>query len=173
MSQKDIGCGGKGFSGLLVSGKAAPILVAFRAGARPAVAPLVSKNVNVSKYGKAGACIVADLDGDTMPDAIQPFARGSLFFKGLAPGKFAPMLIRMPGRWEYHFIWANECLWIAKETFSGPEREGQRACGRLANLVVNGEPVDGIPVLSDEQVRAAEAELAAAEEQARKDRERE
>jgi hypothetical protein len=94
-------------------------------------------------------------------------------FQEVAPGKFAPMLIRMPGRWEYRFIWANECLWIAKETFSGAEREGQRACGRLVNLMVNGQPVDGIPVLSDEQVRAAETELAAAEEQRRKERERE
>lgn len=82
--------GGGGFSGLLVSGKSAPILVTFSAGAKPGVAPLMSKSVNVSKYGKAGACIVADFDGDSMPDVVQPFARGSLFFKGLAPGRFAP-----------------------------------------------------------------------------------
>lgn len=94
-------------------------------------------------------------------------------FEEVAPGKFAPMLIRMPGRWEYRFIWANGCLWIAKETLSGPEHEDQPACGRLINLVVNGQPVDGIPVVTDEQVRAAEAELAAAEERRKRGRERE
>ena len=82
--------GREGFSGLLVSGTSAPILVTFSAEAKPAAAPLLSKGVDVSKYGKAGASIVADFDGDSLPDVIQPFAKGSLFYRGLAPGKFAP-----------------------------------------------------------------------------------
>lgn len=93
--------------------------------------------------------------------------------RSLAPGKFAPMLVRMPGRWEYRFIWANGCLWIAKQTFSGPEREAQPACGWLINLAVNGQPVEGVPVVSDEAIRASEAQLAVAEERRRQDRERE
>jgi len=82
--------GRKGSSALLVSGTSAPVRVTFGAKARPTAAPLISKGVDVGKYGKAGACIVADFDGDSLPDVIQPFARGSLFFKGRAPGTFAP-----------------------------------------------------------------------------------
>jgi hypothetical protein len=39
--------------------------------------------------GKAGACLVADFDGDAIPDIIQPFERGGLFYKGTGPGQFA------------------------------------------------------------------------------------
>ena len=83
-------CGNKRLSGVLVSGASAPRLVVFRANAKPAVIPLTTRGVDVAKYGRAGACIVADFDGDHLPDIIQPFTKGSLFFKGRAPGKFAP-----------------------------------------------------------------------------------
>ncbi len=82
--------GREGFSGLLVSGASAPRLVVFRANAKPVVTALTTRGVDVAKHGRAGDCIVADFDGDHLPDIIQPFAKGSLFFKGRAPGKFAP-----------------------------------------------------------------------------------
>jgi len=82
--------GRHGFSALLVSRPSALTLVLFGAKGTPTLAPLISKGVDVGKYGKAGASIVADFDGDALPDVIQPFAKGSLFFKGLEPGRFAP-----------------------------------------------------------------------------------
>jgi len=38
--------------------------------------------------GKAGPCLVADFDGDSLPDIVQPFTRGSLFYKGTGAGVF-------------------------------------------------------------------------------------
>ena len=37
---------------------------------------------------EAAGCIVADLDGDGLPDVLQLFANGSRFFKGKAPGQW-------------------------------------------------------------------------------------
>jgi len=41
------------------------------------------------ELGAPGRCLVADLDGDSIPDILQVFAHGSLFFKGKALGQFA------------------------------------------------------------------------------------
>jgi hypothetical protein len=43
-----------------------------------------------AKLGKAGACLVADLDGDGLPDILQPFAAGSLIYRGKGAGTFEP-----------------------------------------------------------------------------------
>jgi hypothetical protein len=40
--------------------------------------------------GEAGPCLVADFDGDGLPDVIQVFSRGGLFYRGQGPGSFAP-----------------------------------------------------------------------------------
>jgi hypothetical protein len=40
--------------------------------------------------GTPGPAIVADLDGDGLCDVLLPFAKGSLLYKGLAQGKYAP-----------------------------------------------------------------------------------
>jgi len=40
-------------------------------------------------YATAGACLVADFDGDARPDILQPYVRGGLFFKGRGDGAFA------------------------------------------------------------------------------------
>jgi hypothetical protein len=39
--------------------------------------------------GGPGACLVADFDGDGIPDVIQLLEKGSLFYKGAKPGTFA------------------------------------------------------------------------------------
>jgi len=40
--------------------------------------------------GEAAPCVVADLDGDHVPDVLQVFSKGSLLYRGKAPGQFAP-----------------------------------------------------------------------------------
>jgi len=79
-------------------------------------------------------------------------------YQEVAPGKFAPMTITVPGWFEYHFVWAGDCLWIAKETRSQPDAAGKRAVGRITNLVVNGESVAAVPALTPDEIAAAEAE---------------
>ncbi|MFW6152301.1 MAG: FG-GAP repeat domain-containing protein, partial [Verrucomicrobiota bacterium] len=46
------------------------------------------KDFEGGEMGKAGRCIVADLDNDTVPDILQMMENGSLFYKGSSPGKF-------------------------------------------------------------------------------------
>jgi len=82
--------GGKGRSAILLSTSAGPVFVDLEASGKPAATPLAGKDLDRASLGKAGACLVADLDGDARPDILQPFADRSLFFKGLAAGKFAP-----------------------------------------------------------------------------------
>lgn len=84
-------------------------------------------------------------------------------FREVRAGQFVPLTVRVRGvlSFDLSFIWAGDCLWIARETAtSWPERDG-RAVARLTNLAVNGRPVEGVPVLTAEELRRAEAELAA------------
>ena len=39
--------------------------------------------------GGPGSCLVADFDGDSLPDIVQPGSKKSLFYKGRAVGQFA------------------------------------------------------------------------------------
>jgi hypothetical protein len=83
--------GAAGRAGLLWSSSAAPTLLvpdARKAGTFTLRA-LVAANGAVREAGAAGKCLVADFDGDALPDVIQPFANGSIFFKGQAGGTFA------------------------------------------------------------------------------------
>ncbi len=85
LSALDMGAGGK--PGLLVSTRGAPILLA--PGALPMKArELVKGGLSGEGLGKAAACLVADFDGDSHPDIIQPFERGSLFYSGKGSGCF-------------------------------------------------------------------------------------
>jgi hypothetical protein len=43
-----------------------------------------------AKLGTAAACLVADFDGDGLPDIVQPFTGGGLLYKGTSVGSFAP-----------------------------------------------------------------------------------
>ncbi|MFP4057829.1 MAG: FG-GAP repeat domain-containing protein [Candidatus Brocadiia bacterium] len=81
--------GAEGRAGLLVSTAQAPIVVwpredgSFQKQANPA-AP------GGEALGEARPCLVADFDGDRVADLLQPFAQDTLFYKGKAPGRFAP-----------------------------------------------------------------------------------
>ncbi|MCX7805594.1 MAG: VCBS repeat-containing protein [Planctomycetota bacterium] len=82
--------GVKGRAGLLWSPPGGlPVLLVPDA-SKPAAfsaRPLAS-DVNAGGFGAAGTCLVADFDGDAIPDVIQPFAKGSIFFKGKGGGAF-------------------------------------------------------------------------------------
>ncbi len=82
-------CGTKGYSGLLVSTKSFPVLVSFAAGGKPSLTTLAVTGTDLKKLGSAGPCLVADFDGDGVADVLEPFATGSVLFRGLATGKFA------------------------------------------------------------------------------------
>jgi hypothetical protein len=78
-----------GGGGLLVSTLKRPVLVARR-GDRFEAMPLDIGPAPTENLGSPGPCLVADLDGDAVPDLLQPFTEASLFYKGKAPGSFAP-----------------------------------------------------------------------------------
>jgi len=82
-------CGQNGHAGVLVTTTGAPVLIS------PAGGKLISKPLpgggggGVGDLGRPGACIVADLDGDALPDVLRPFEKGSLLYAGKAPGEWA------------------------------------------------------------------------------------
>jgi hypothetical protein len=85
LSALDVGTPGK--PGLLISTKGAPMLLSPQPGATPrriANGEWPGKNL-----GTAGACVLADFDGDGLPDVIQLLANGGLFYKGTGLGAFA------------------------------------------------------------------------------------
>ncbi|MGA2032664.1 MAG: VCBS repeat-containing protein [Thermoguttaceae bacterium] len=84
----DVGSGGK--PGLLVGTKASPVLLTFKEDGSAEGKPLVTGDFPANDLGEAGRCLVADFDGDSFPDVLQLFANGGLFYKGKAPGSFAP-----------------------------------------------------------------------------------
>jgi len=83
-------CGAKGRSGLLVSTHSLPVLVSLDVGGKPLPSVLAADGVDLKKLGKAGPCLVADFDGDGIADVLAPREAGSVLFRGLTPGKFAP-----------------------------------------------------------------------------------
>lgn len=82
--------GAKDRAGVLVNGNALPVLVALDAEGKAAVTPLAAPGIDLAKLGKAGACLVADLDGDSFADILSLREGGSILFRGEAPGKFKP-----------------------------------------------------------------------------------
>ncbi len=83
-------CGSKEKSGLLVSTKSWPVLVSFGADGKASLSRLTATGFDLNQLGQAGPCLLADFDGDGIADVLAPFATGSVLFRGLAPGKFAP-----------------------------------------------------------------------------------
>ena len=83
--------GVKGRASLLVSAvDTCPVLVALDADNKPAVTVLTAEGLDLKKLGAPGACLVADFDGDAMADILAPRESGSMLFRGLAAGRFAP-----------------------------------------------------------------------------------
>ena len=84
-----VDCGKSGHPGVVVSTKAATLLwIPDEKGPQVPVT-LNGATAPAKELGAPGRCLVADLDGDSMPDILQLFANGSLFFKGKALGQFA------------------------------------------------------------------------------------
>jgi hypothetical protein len=83
--------GVKGRSSLLVSaGTSWPLLVSLTEDGKPSLSVLAVAGVDLQTLGRAGACLVADFDGDGIADILAPGEAGSVWFRGQAPGKFAP-----------------------------------------------------------------------------------
>ncbi|MBM4019768.1 MAG: VCBS repeat-containing protein [Planctomycetes bacterium] len=82
--------GVKGRSGLLVTGDAWPVLVAFDVDGKPSPTALSGGRIDLARLGKAGPCLVADFGGDGIGDVLAPREAGSVLFRGLGQGKFAP-----------------------------------------------------------------------------------
>jgi hypothetical protein len=88
LSVLDVGRSGK--PGLLVGTKASPVVLTFKEDGSAEGRPLVTGSLPAKDLGEAGRCLVADFDGDSFPDVVQLFSKGGLFYKGKAPGSFAP-----------------------------------------------------------------------------------
>jgi len=73
--------------GLIISTEKSPVLLIY--GKKIRSRQLVTGPFPDKSLGSAGKCIVADFDNDNIPDIIQPFEKGGLFYKGIKPGKFA------------------------------------------------------------------------------------
>jgi len=91
LSVLDVGV--KGRMGVLVSTRALPVLLL------PGPEGAYARNESLREwatpgfsslgFGAARACLVADFDGDAVADILQPFEKGTLFYKGTKPGAFA------------------------------------------------------------------------------------
>jgi len=85
-----IDCGKPGHPGVVISTKTSTLLWIPDENGTQHVVSLNGADVPDKRLGSAGRCLVADLDGDSIPDILQLFTNGSLIFKGKAPGQFEP-----------------------------------------------------------------------------------
>jgi len=85
-----LGLGAGGRSGLVWSTGAAPVLLVPDGKSAGAFVrkPLSVADGALDGQADAGTPLVADFDGDGLADIVQPFAKGSLFFRGLGGGGF-------------------------------------------------------------------------------------
>jgi hypothetical protein len=75
---------GKLVAGVVIGTRAVPLLwLPGRAQAKPIGGAFAGKEL-----GAPGLCLVADFDGDGLPDILQLFEKGSLVYQGEAPGQF-------------------------------------------------------------------------------------
>ncbi len=81
--------GNQGVPAIVASTKAYPVLLLPGDEDTTSAHKLVTGALPGKDLGEPGACLVADFDDDNLPDIIQPFARGGLFYKGKAPAVFA------------------------------------------------------------------------------------
>ena len=83
--------GRKGLAGLVWGSVGGAVLLVPEAG-KPggfALKPLAAAAGALKDRSGAGAPLVADFDGDGLPDVVIPFAKGGLFYKGRGAGEFA------------------------------------------------------------------------------------
>jgi len=79
--------GTSGSAGLLVSTTGAPMV--WMPNSKEPLRLVCKGEWPGKDLGVAGACLIADFDGDGLPDIVQPLTNGGLFYKGLADGGFA------------------------------------------------------------------------------------
>jgi len=79
-----------GTVGLLVSTAGDPLLLKRRDAAWTARALVPLKGKEMPDPGKVAACLVADFDGDAIPDVLRPGANCSFLYRGKGAGAFAP-----------------------------------------------------------------------------------
>jgi len=80
-----IDCGRAGHPGVVISTKTSPLL--WMSDAPNKVKPIGGAFAGAD-LGLPGMCLVADFDGDAVPDILQLFEKGSLTYKGKTPGQF-------------------------------------------------------------------------------------
>ncbi len=84
-----IGGGVKGRAAVLATTEQSPILISFELGDKLETKTLLADGKIASLLGRPHACLVADFDGDGVADILQPFEKGSIFFKGKGDGLYA------------------------------------------------------------------------------------
>ncbi|MCK5849336.1 MAG: VCBS repeat-containing protein [Kiritimatiellae bacterium] len=87
MSLTDMGTSNK--VGVVLGTKNTPILMTLKTEVSASFTSLTTGGDSAKDMGQAGQCIVADLDADNIPDVIQLFADGSLFYKGKKAGSYS------------------------------------------------------------------------------------
>lgn len=73
---------------LVWTGSEGPVLLSWQGEALAVQKKFDCGTVDVKKLGAPAGSVVADLDGDSFPDVLWPFATGSVLFKGKADGSF-------------------------------------------------------------------------------------
>jgi len=76
-------------TGLLVTSSSGVALVWLNQDGTFGFKKLTHNGVDISKLGVPGKSLVADFDGDSLPDIIQLFEKGSILYKGKEKGEFA------------------------------------------------------------------------------------
>jgi len=84
-----VDCGVPGRCGVLISTAGSPAFWVEGASGATSLKKLVEGEFPGKRFGTGGKCLVADFDGDRIPDIIQLFAEGGLFYRGEKPGVFA------------------------------------------------------------------------------------
>ena len=67
-----------------------PSILPFGKDGQPLPVPAMEiSQLGQKDWGQAGVCLLADFDGDGIPDRLQLYEHGALFFKGTKPGESA------------------------------------------------------------------------------------
>ncbi len=81
--------GTPGRPGLLWSTESGPALLKPGKGLSFLASKLDMGDLDLSKLGSPGRCLVGDLSGDNLPDVLFPLSKGSVLFLGTGAGTFA------------------------------------------------------------------------------------
>ncbi len=79
----------KGQAGLLIGNRSAPVLLMGDGEDGFKAVGLSAPGEVLKELGEPGRCLVADFDGDALPDILQPYTNGGVLYQGKGPGVFA------------------------------------------------------------------------------------